>query len=163
MALEQWEINLRKQLENVQSVKKEIKAIQEIKAINLTNDFTFYISMFVFLILSFIFFLDIKTDIFRFISIKENNNNQIYLDQSQSKPPEPYSSDELEKIKERIKRQEEKTFLLGLITNENTFILKQGKSKKEMLNLNKNWTLNQRPIYLELTNKDIEYLESLNN
>ena len=43
----------------------------------------------------------------------------------------------MEKIKERIQRQEEKTFLLGLITNENTFILKQGKSKKEMLNLNK--------------------------
>ena len=85
------------------------------------------------------------------------------MEQSQNKPTEPYSSDELEKIKERIKRQEEKTFLLGLITNENTFILKQGKSKKEMLNLNKNWTLNQRPIYLELTNKDIEYLESLNN
>ncbi len=69
----------------------------------------------------------------------------------------------MEKIKERIKRQEEKTFLLGLITNENTFILKQGKSKKQMLTLNKNWTLNQLPIYLELTDKDIEYLESLNN
>jgi len=160
MTLEQWEIELRNQLSNIQeSNQAKVDEVVE-KEVSLdskaSNDWLLYASMFVFLILSILYMIDLKTgfidNAFRKQEIKEE------LDVS---PSASYSADELEKIKEKVQSQEKKLFLLGLVTNENAYIVKQNKNKKDMMFIEKNWTVDKGPTYIHVTDKDIEYLEKL--
>lgn len=166
MALEQWEIDLRNQLKDsfLQEDKEEEK--KDNSSSN-KDDLWFYSSLFLFLFLSTLILIDAQFNIMNFSSKSSNKKiNQIRkIDQKQEPEQEPdqkkYSADELQSIKNILKVHEKRIFLLGITNNENATILRNNKNKKEIITLNRDWTLSHDPTNIELTQSDIEYLNKI--
>jgi len=49
--------------------------------------------------------------------------------------------------------------LMGLLLNENFMIVRNNYNKGHLIFFNRDWTLDQMPHYLELTDDDKEYLK----
>ena len=111
MALEQWEISLRKQLEDILEVDTETKSYEEERnnsildsnediAIESDTDYLFNFSMILFFIVSLMFFLDLKYDL---ISIPSANNKFIASPQTILKNNENKKDTKVEEKLETIK------------------------------------------------------------
>lgn len=172
MALEQWEIDLRNQLNSVSLNKKSIvnekEAIVENKVLESerdtkNKDLVFYTCMILFFFLAFAFILDFKTD---FISklLNVQTSRLIHMPQDKLETIEGDKAEDTTVSKdlvERITDSEEKLFVLGIVLNENAVILKNGLSRKDMLTITKDWKLNKYPKYIKMSDRDKEYLDSI--
>ena len=69
--------------------------------------------------------------------------------------------EELDSLKKKVKSHGDKIFILGVVSNENSTISKYNTNKKEMISINKDWTLSRKPTHLSFTQEDMKYLESL--
>lgn len=162
-AIEQWEIDLRNQLENSIG---DSKPPQEEKASSVSGsskDYLLYSSMILFFVLSALFILDFKTDFINKIlhphikyEVKTPDLNLVVIGDRVRATEERIS-----KVEERIKSQEEKIFLLGVVSNENNFIAKNGLNKKDLLLLSKDWKIKKYPKHIILSDNDKKYLEKL--
>lgn len=171
MALEQWEIDLRNQLNSVSLNKKSIvneketiveKALESEKDTK-NKDLIFYACMILFFFLAFAFILDFKTD---FISklLNVQTSRLIHMPQDKLETIESNNAEDVSKdLLEKISDSEEKLFLLGIVLNENTVILKNGLSRKDMLTITKDWKLNKYPKYIKMSDRDKEYLDCIQN
>jgi hypothetical protein len=171
MALEQWEIDLRNQLGKVSCDKEESKINIPKKDV---NDNLFYISMILFFLLASIFVLDFKTDFIN--NIFNSSSKPVLIEKTPTektptektpteKTPDRAGEDfsKIIEIEEKIKAQEQKLFLLGIISNENGFIVKNGLNRKDMLLLKKDWKLTKYPKYINFSEVEKKYLEQIQN
>ena len=170
MALEQWEIDLRNQLNSVSLNKKSIvneEATVENKVLESekdtkNKDLVFYACMILFFFLAFAFILDFKTD---FISklLNVQTSRLIHVPQDKLERIESKAEDAAvsKDLVERTTDSEEKLFVLGIVLNENAVILKNGLSRKDMLTITKDWKLNKYPKYIKMSDRDKEYLDGI--
>lgn len=112
MALEQWEISLRKQLEDILEVNTEPSSYEKENEISDSNeeialdpgtDYLFNFSMILFFIVSLIFFLDLNYDLISKLSaspqpiLKNNKNNE-----NNENKKDTRSEEKLETIKDVV-------------------------------------------------------------
>ena len=65
----------------------------------------------------------------------------------------------LDKLSEASIAQKTKIHLMGVMLNENFCIVRNNKSKKDMIFFNRDWTLDKMPSNIELAPEDKEYLK----
>ena len=170
MALEQWEIDLRNQLNGVQgtvSLETPQEVVVEEAVVKQTNDFVLYFALGCFLLVASLLLLDFKTN---FISnlVRKENMVEIKVDEetlagavSSVNAAPNLILEELDSLKKKVKSHGDKIFILGVVSNENSTISKYNTNKKEMISINKDWTLSRKPTHLSFTQEDMKYLESL--
>jgi hypothetical protein len=170
MALEQWEIDLRNQLNGVQgtvSLETPQEVVVEEAVVKQTSDLALYFALGCFLLVASLLLLDFKTN---FISnlVRKDNMVEIKVDDeilagaaSNSNAAPNLILEEIDSLKKRVKSHGDKIFLLGVVSNENSTISKYNGNKKEMISINKDWTLSRKPTHLSFTQEDMTYLDSL--
>jgi hypothetical protein len=62
-------------------------------------------------------------------------------------------------IEERLTVQGRRTAFLGMLHNNNFVVLKNGYDRNDLVFLNRDWTIDQMPKYLNLTPEDTAYLQ----
>jgi hypothetical protein len=172
MALEQWEIDLRNQLNGVQGnvsleTPQELVVVKE-TVVEQTSDLALYFALGCFLLVASLLLLDFKTN---FISniVRKDNMVEIKVDDetlagaaSNINAAAPnLIFEEIESLKKKVKSHGDKIFLLGVVSNENSTISKYNGNKKEMIFINKDWTLSRKPTHLSFTQEDMMYLDGL--
>ena len=170
MALEQWEIDLRNQLNGVQgtvSLETPQEVVVEEAVVKQTNDFVLYFALGCFLLVASLLLLDFKTN---FISnlVRKENMVEIKVDEetlagavSSVNAAPNLILEELDSLKKKVKSHGDRIFILGVVSNENSTISKHNANKREMISINKDWTLSRKPTHLSFTQEDMKYLESL--
>ena len=170
MALEQGEIDLRNQLNGVQGtviLETPQEVVVEEAVVKQTNDFVLYFALGCFLLVASLLLLDFKTN---FISnlVRKENMVEIKVDEetlagavSSVNAAPNLILEELDSLKKKVKSHGDKIFILGVVSNENSTISKYNTNKKEMISINKDWTLSRKPTHLSFTQEDMKYLESL--
>jgi hypothetical protein len=170
MALEQWEIDLRNQLNGVQgtvSLETPQEVVVEETVVKQTTDFVLYFALGCFLLVASLLLLDFKTN---FISnlVRKENMVEIKVDEetlagavSSVNAAPNLILEELDSLKKKVKSHGDRIFILGVVSNENSTISKYNANKKEMISINKDWTLSRKPTHLSFTQEDMKYLESL--
>lgn len=184
MSLEKWEIELRQQLESVVKETKN-KPSQGIAVAEVDKKQSNVLPMtllFIVLAIGLLVAYDLKTDgevqnwiISKFekksekidslpiepISPPVNNTTPISvvneLKDRMSKL-EVDNQTALDKLSEKVAWNSHRIGLLGIIFNEDFSIMKNNLDRRNIVFLNRDWTLNQMPKCIELTEEDKEYL-----
>lgn len=149
--MENWELELRNQIKDITTDQKELepKIIKsKLSKKNQESDKLFYASVLVFFFVAILLILDFKFDLMSSFFSKP------------SLKMSPANKSSVEQVDSSYKKR---MFLLGVVFNENFSILKSNQNKKDLLILNKDWTIDRFPKNLELSEKDLEYLESMIN
>lgn len=165
MALEQWEIDLRKQLEGksdgyINNI--SIKAPQPKQ--NKQSD---VLPLFIVLMLlgcTTLFLINQQNNgslkewvLSKFKSVEKTDEKTELLlkliDNSKS------VDSRLDKLSNKITINEDKITVIGMLLNENFAILKHKQDQSDFILLNRDWTLNKMPKYLSLSDSDKEYLQ----
>jgi len=163
MRMEQWEIDLRNQInENFKDSKakraREIyKEFQDFfpKQKNQKRDITIMLFLMIFLGLASIFVYEYKTNsnfsswMTDFIITEEN-------DLKFSKTSDSINT-KLEKLENENLILKNKVALLGILFNENVSIMR--KNYWNLLFFNRDWTINSMPDHIQLMDSDVEYLK----
>lgn len=176
MALEQWEIDLRKQLDSKKAKKQEKwenKLAEEVKEIKPRKEnTTLFVVVLVFLGLSTLFLYDYKSggslsgwikSKFQPAKVVEScppppQNDDFKSLRDEIKRVESQQKDEIGKINGKLKWHNDRITLLGMTVNENFLIMYNNASRSNLVFLNRDWTIDKMPQYLELSESDKEYL-----
>jgi hypothetical protein len=62
-------------------------------------------------------------------------------------------------LDQKTKWNNDRIFILGLMSNENNLILQNDYDKNHLLFLDKDWKIDQEPHYIQISNEDREYLK----
>jgi len=62
-------------------------------------------------------------------------------------------------LENKTKWNNDRIFILGLMSNENNLILQNDYDKNHLLFLNKDWKLDQEPHYIQISDEDRDYLK----
>jgi len=176
MALEQWEKDLRRQLSGVKVLKRErwednlAKEIEDI--IPRKKHTTTFVGCLIILGILTAFAFDQKTGAITHWW-KTTQQNIAIVPPLPSRPQKSYDADiadlrgivqktqaDLIKLELRTKSNSEKITLAGMIINENFMIVRNSYDKNHLVFFNRDWTLDQMPHYLQLTDSDKEYLKN---
>lgn len=65
----------------------------------------------------------------------------------------------LDKLSKKVDWNGQRITLMGMVLNENFVIVRNNYNKGHLIFFNRDWTLDQMPHYLELTDEDREYLK----
>lgn len=65
----------------------------------------------------------------------------------------------MDKLAAKVKWNGERITLMGMLLNENFMIVRNNYNKGHLIFFNRDWTLDQMPHYLELSDEDREYLK----
>jgi hypothetical protein len=162
MALEQWEVDLRNQLLGIQKDVVDSKPEKEpLKKEPI--DKSFYLSFYIFILIALFFALDFKIDFLSKIfqnSPKVEKKEEIIKEEPQV-IQNVLETEKIAEIMEKIRKQDEKLFVLGIVVNENAVVLKNNLSKKDVLIIEKDWKLQNYPKYLKMSEKDKEYFNGV--
>lgn len=151
--MEQWEIELRKQLAQ-NNVQKE--HVEENKNT---------LSLIVLIILGVLTLVAYqKKSSINVKSWVQNQFNEIIT------KVDDKGIDDLKKQNEEIKKtivdldqktkwNNDRIFILGLMSNENNLILQNDYDKNHLLFLDKDWKIDQEPHYIQISNEDRDYLK----
>lgn len=151
--MEQWEINLRNKLAGKQE--KPVVYAQNISLPN--NKSNIFIIGLLVLGLAVLFTANYKTGfISNFFEKEEIVNEEEIVEQSSDL--EEIKS-ELESIHSKVKFNNERIILMGLLLNENFSILRGEKDKADLLFFDRKWKLKGWPKHISLTESDKEWLE----
>ncbi len=180
MALEQWEVDLRKQLENTPKVKAredwENQLDQEIKNIPSDNKQPVlgYAFIIVFLLGAVLFAYDMKTGSISNWFNNWSKSKPTALIESTPTPPKVDDSQyrtmrsEFDRLKadnqkqfadleKRVKWNGDRITLLATVQQENFLTIRNGTNN--FIYFNADWTIDRMPQYLELTPEDKSFLE----
>jgi hypothetical protein len=171
MALEQWEVDLRKQLEG-----------KNIEKPSGYGDTLLMMTLFVVLGAALLLAYDFKTNgyiqkMFRalvFAEKLENTKKEVIPIIEEVAPfiEKKIPSNEINKLKEEIKKNKEfldkvssktqantdRLSLMGIMMNENFVITRNNYPKEDMIFFNRDWTLNNMPKHISLSEEDKSYL-----
>jgi hypothetical protein len=151
--MEQWEIELRKQLAQNNVQKEHVKE----------NKNT--LSLIVLIVLGVLTLVAYqKKSSINVKSWVQNQFNEIIT------KVDDKGIDDLKKQNEEIKKtivdldqktkwNNDRIFILGLMSNENNLILQNDYDKNHLLFLDKDWKIDQEPHYIQISNEDREYLK----
>jgi len=187
MALEQWEIDLRRQLEGKTKSKDtwEEKLVDKNLPRNTENpkDNNTILMLVLLIILggAMLFAYDSKSG-GRFQSWlsslgSKSNDNSMPIEQPSS-IEQPINHDaeiaalradiqrldsdnkvKLDKLTTKVQWNSDRLTLMGILLNENFMIVRNNYSRGHLIFFNRDWTLDQMPRYLELSDDDKEYLK----
>jgi hypothetical protein len=62
-------------------------------------------------------------------------------------------------LDQKTKWNNDRIFILGLMSNENNLILQNDYDKNHLLFLDKDWKIDQEPHYIQISNEDRDYLK----
>ncbi|RTK96336.1 MAG: hypothetical protein EKK64_04360 [Neisseriaceae bacterium] len=157
--MEQWEINLRNKL----SGKKEQPVY--VQEFSMPNDKS-NILLIGLIILGFavLFTANYKTGFVTNFFNKEEVKEQISQEEEEDLVVEESNNlddlkSELEALQSKVKFNNERIVLMGLLLNENFSILKGDKDKDEFLFFDRKWKLKGWPKNISLTDEDKKWLE----
>jgi hypothetical protein len=191
MALEQWEIDLRRQLEGkVNNTKPkdtwEQKLVEEIQTLprNIekpkdTNNTIVMLVLLIILGVATLFAYDAKSgDKVQswFASLGTKSSDEPIFQQPSVSGPKNYDAEiaslrsdiqkvdadnkvKLDNLTTKVQWNNDRLSLMGLLLNENFMIVRNNYNKGHLIFFNRDWTLDQMPHYLELTDDDKEYLK----
>jgi len=192
MALEQWEIDLRRQLEGkVNNTKPtqtwEEKLVEEIQPLPRntekpkdTNNTIVMLVLLIILGCATLFAYDAKSGgriQSWFASLGTKSSDEPIVQQpSVSGGPNNYDAEiaslrsdiqridadnkaKLDKLTTKVQWNSDRLTLMGLLLNENFMIVRNNYNKGHLIFFNRDWTLDQMPHYLELSDDDKEYLK----
>jgi hypothetical protein len=145
--MEQWEIDLRKQLQEVNKKTWEEKLKEETSQPK-EKDYSY-------LYWVFIIILSITT----LVTIEYKNKGAIsqWINSRVKYAEEPVSPPK-QNLEERILLLERKAAALGYATDENFYILKNDLEKSNIIFINRDWSLSKEPEYIQLTPEDENYI-----
>jgi hypothetical protein len=158
MDLEQWEIDLRNQLDKVKTEKA-----QKIKSNTNQADNIFLLVVFVVLSVFCLAAYLLKTDYFKdylkgFIGQVNQVEEKIQEEFKKEKPLDSSKTD-FDKLSAKIKRHDEQISALGMMINENFVIIRDNYNKSDLIFLNRDWKLNKTPSHIQLEEEDKEFLK----
>lgn len=172
MALEQWEKDLRRQLSGVRTRKleswendllQEIEDVQPRKTKNNTTTFVFCLIM---LGIMTLFAYNHKTNAISqwWQSTNQNIGAVPPLTQSDKeiaaiKATVQSEAEKVAKLQDKVKFNSQRIALTGMVMNENSIIIRNNYDKNHLIFFNRDWTLDQMPHYLKLSEEDKEYLK----
>lgn len=194
MALEQWEINLRKQLEGKvnqtppgkepeKGPNWEDKLVQQIQdnpsqPVKKANNTIIMLVLLIVLGLATLFAYDSKNGgkIQNWISSQFSSKEEVGTVQPQSNGKRDYDAEiaalrsdirrveadnkaSVEKLATKVKWNSDRINLMAIMLNENFLILRNGNNKGHMIFFNRDWTLDNMPQYIELSDDDKVYLK----
>lgn len=184
MAVEQWERELRKQLSGVKAAKREqweddlLEEIGELPPRRVNNNTTTFVACLIILGALTTFAYDQKTAaISRWWQSTHQNIAAV-----PPLPPTPHKSYDqdiaelrsavqkaqtdvaaqqalLSKLESKTKFNSERITLVGMALNENFMIMRNNYDKNHLIFFNRDWTLDQMPHYLQLSDADKDYLK----
>jgi gas vesicle protein len=169
-AIEQWELDLRKQLGGVKKEKWEEDIVNEINDVSYTpkNDTNLFLIILVALGILLVVVFERKTgtisQLFNHESGSESQNVVDDTDNSENEIEKLKSQvDQLAEsqtdIKSKLKWNKDRVTLMGVLLNENFVIIKSRKDPNSFIFLNDDWTLNKMPQNLEVSPSDREFLQ----
>lgn len=174
MPLEQWEIDLRKQLDKKKAPKPENwekKLEKEVQTPKKKESVTLFVVILIFLGLSTLLLYDYKSggnfwcwlkNRFQSTSTTAETphkpNDDLKSIREEIKKVESQQKDEISKINDKLKTHNNKITLLGMATNENFLIMYNNASRENFIFLGRDWTIDRMPQYLELSEEDKQYL-----
>lgn len=184
MSVEQWEKDLRKQLLGVKREQWEDDLLEEIGELpskenkNNKNNTTIFIACLIVLGILTTFVYDQKTAT---ISKwwRSKHQNVAVVQPLPSTPQKSYDQDidelrstikkaqtdvlaqqaQLSKLELKTKFNSDRITLVGMILNENFTIMRNNYDKNHLIFFNRDWTLDQMPHYLQLSEDDRNYLK----
>jgi hypothetical protein len=203
MALEQWEIDLRRQLQDKidkKSLKKEPweeKLQEEIQDVPATpphhhhhpkkNNSLVFVVLLVFLGLATLFAFDFKSGgtIRNWFMEKWSSQkcDDSKCDVPTTSPLKPWPStldaelarmradidalktsqgknqQDVDKLAAKVKYNSDRIALLGVVVNENFLIYRNNYDRGHLIFFNRDWTIDQMPHYIELSEQDLNYLK----
>lgn len=163
MALEQWEIDLRKQLENKISKPKtwEEELVQQVQPIIPTKKTNKSLIMsLVVLVLCVLIFV-----VYEVKKTSQNINaptkeKEVELESEPEKESiTEVESDKFNKLSDKVQLMNEKLSLIGMLFNENFVVVRDNHEKTDLSFLNRDWTIDQMPHHITLSESDKEYLK----
>jgi hypothetical protein len=171
-ALEQWEIDLRNQLSEDSQKESFIKNEQsKQKEENFLTHY-FVISILLFAIF---FVYSQKSNGFIsnwFSSVIESDKSENPFENFPNSISSDNSSDihqirlDIEKLRQdfdamnnKLKWNSDRINLMGMLLNENFVIVSNGYDRSNLIFFNSDWTINKMPQYLDIQEKDKEYLQ----
>jgi hypothetical protein len=165
--MEQWEINLRNQLSGKKEKKESVVYSQNFAMPENKNN----ILVFGLIILGFaiLFTMDYKTGLITNLFKKGTSSVSVQKDavEEDQQEIEPVNTNELEnlkvdleKLQSKVKFNNERIILMGMLLNENFSILKLDKDKDDFIFFDRKWKLKGWPQNVILTESDKEWLKS---
>lgn len=187
MALEQWEKDLRRQLSGVKAARREQwedDLVQEIEDVaprrrnSSKSNTTTFVGCLIMLGILTAFAYDQKSGAITHWW-QTTHQNIAVVPPLPSKPQKSYDADiadlrgavqktqadlaaqqaSLTKLESKTKYNAERITLTGMILNENFMIVRNAYDKNHLIFFNRDWTLDQMPHYLQLSDADKEYLK----
>ena len=184
MALEKWEIDLRKQLEGKISTKtqtweddliKEIQPLPQTVKKSQDNNTVFMLVLLVVLGIAMLYAYDSKSGgklqsliVSSFVTQSESTQPIINLPKSHDAEIAALRSDlqklnddnktKLDAIASKVTYDSERLNLIGILLNENFLIVRNNQNKGHLIFFNRDWTLDQMPRYMQISDADKEYL-----
>lgn len=178
MAIEQWEIDLCKQLEGKNKtqnweddLKKDIQPLPQI--VKKSEDNTiFMLALLVVLGVAMLYAYDSKSGgtlrslIVQFmqfiekpiIHLPKSHDVEIAAIRSDLQKLEAENKSNLDAITSKVNYDSERINLIGILLNENFLIVRNNQNKGHLIFFNRDWTLDQMPRYMQLSDLDKEYL-----
>lgn len=185
MALEQWEKDLRRQLAGVKQQREawEDDLIHEIEDVfprkkSIKNNTTPFVGCLIMLGILTAFAYDQKTGAITQYW-RSTHQNIAVVPPLPTTPGKSYDKDIAEikaslhegaehfiaqneaiaKLQEKVKFNSQRITLTGMVLNENFMIVRNNYDKNHLIFFNRDWTLDQMPHYLQLSDADKEYLK----
>jgi hypothetical protein len=166
--VEQWEIDLRQQLEgkiNYKEEKEKMETKVNIENLSKKEYMNTFVMLFLLILLAFatVFIYNSK-------KIKEDNvgikyptktNYDIQIASLRS-DIEKVASDVVSssnKLNGKIQANNDRLSVMGMLVTENFLIVRNNHDKNDLVFFNRDWTLDKMPKYLRLSDDDKEYLK----
>lgn len=169
MAIEQWEIDLRKKLEGTQKPKNWEKQLMEdvnyIPETKKEDNVVLLLLIFIVLGLITLFAYEFKTKKISSMFSKENIENKEVISVPENNEIDVLKSEiikltlKTDKLKDYLNNHANKVNLLGMISNQNFWVIQANKDKKDLVYFNRDWTINKMPNGITLTEEDKLYLQ----
>lgn len=178
MALEQWEIDLRRQLEGkINNTKptqtwEDKSEIQPRRSEKPKDNTLLMLSLLVVLGCALLFAYDSKSggkiqSLFSTdsnvlqpsVNVSRNYDAEIASLRSDIQRLDADNSAKSDKLNSKIQWNSDRLTLMGMLLNENFMIVRNNNNKDHLIFFNRDWTLDQMPRYLQLSNDDKEYLK----
>lgn len=163
--LEQWEIDLRQQLEekiNYKEEKMETKAnVENLSKKEYMNNTFVMLFVLILLVFAIVFIYNSKKikDVKDNVGIKypTKTNYDIQIASLRSDIENVVSSSN--KLNGKIQANNDRLSVMGMLLTENFLIVRNNHDKNDLVFFNRDWSLDRMPKHLRLSDEDKEYLK----
>ena len=173
--MEQWEINLRKLLEEKNAVREtrpekldvKVSSNSAMKPSSFSDNIMILVAL-VLLGIIVVFALDHKSGdklqgLFhaKLTFFSKNDERIQHLEEETREIHEKFTSllKEYDRLSSKVEANVSKTNLMGFLLNENFMIIRDNKDKSQFIFFKRDWKLNHMPQFIKLNEEDLQYLQ----